>query len=420
MGTNQKTIKLSKWQSEVWRSNARYKVINIGRRGGKTTASGVKIADYASKHDNAIIWYIAPNYKQAKSIMWEMLRELIPKEWVTKTNEQELKIVLKNGTQILLKGAQEPDSLRGVRIDLVIFDEVAFFDYWDEVWKVLRPTMVDSKAEAWFISTPNGFNHFKDLAESHDPDYEYFHYTSYDNPYLDRAELDKMKEEMDEDSFAQEVMGEFRKMSGLIYKEFDRPKHMIELPTIPNDWTWFEALDFGYEHMTAYGQFAVNPTGTEIFLVDGFYQQHFSPSDVAEAIKIKRGGRRFNGSYADNQKMYIAELERQGVPFTPVEKPPDSVKTGIAKVAGLLRTRADTGQPTLRFNKYLDWVADEFERYRWLENKSDGHIKDMPLKRNDDAMDMIRYFATSYREPEDLSWFNATEETEELFTDGWY
>ena len=413
-----KEIKLSPWQSKVWRDDTRYKVINIGRRGGKTTLAGVKIADHAAKNENSIIWYLAPTYLQAKSIMWEMLRELIPKDWVEKTNETELKIVLKNGSQILLKGAQQPDNLRGVRIDLVVFDEVAFFDYWDEVWKVMRPTMVDSEAEALFISTPNGFNHFKDMAESEDPDYQYFHFTSYDNPYLNKDEIEKMRQEMDPDSFAQEVMGEFRKMSGLIYKDFTRDKHMVTIPEGVESWTLFEAIDFGYEHMTAYGQFAVNTTGTEIYMIDGFYEKHLKPTDIAEAIKIKRGNRRFQGSWSDNQKSYISELNDAGLNFLAVDKPPDSVKNGIAKVAGMLQIRADTGKPTLMFNKNLTWLADEAERYRYLENKSDGYIKDMPLKREDDAMDMVRYFAYMFKQPVDYSDFDPMAEANELFGDG--
>ncbi len=49
------------------------------------------------------------------------------------------------------------------------------------------------------------------------------------------------------------------------------------------------------------------------------------------------------------------------------------------------------------FAKHLTWVSDEFEQYRWVQNKNeDSAQKEMPLKREDDAMDMIRYFATSY------------------------
>lgn len=403
-------IKLSDWQTIVIKDTHRFKVINCGRRAGKSFLVSIKLLDFASNHPKSISWYISPNYKQSKTIMWQMLRDIIPQHGILKTNETELKIELKNGSQIILKGAEDPDSLRGVRIDFCVFDEVAFIDRWSEVWKVIRPTLIDSKASCWFISTPNGFNHFKEMYENitkeskavfTPSDYIAFHYTSYDNPYIDKSELENAKQTTDEDSFAQEYMGEFRKMSGLIYKEFDRDKHMINIPPLDTNYTYTRTLDFGFAHKTAIGYFAINSTGTAIYMYDGLYQVGLTENQIADVVRTKDTGKVITNPVADSaQPMSIEQLSQLGVSFSPVEKGPDSVKNGIVKVAELLRIRADTGKPTLMFNKELTWVADEFERYRWMENKSaENVIKEVPNKVNDDAMDMIRYFAMNYRKP---------------------
>jgi len=392
-------IRLSHWQTQVIDDTHRFKVINCGRRAGKSFLVAIKLLDFASSNPKSISWYISPNYKQSKSIMWAMLKDIIPQHGILKTNETELKIELKNGSVILLKGAEDPDSLRGVRIDFCVFDEVAFMDKWDDVWKVVRPTLVDSKAHCWFISTPNGFNHFKDLYEKVDPDWKSFHFTSYDNPYLDLTELNKTKEEMDEDSFEQEFMGEFRKMSGLIYKGFNRDIHMVEIPNLDSNYTFTRDLDFGFAHKTALIYFAISPTGDAIYGYDGLYQSELTINQIADAVKTKDAGKIITNPLADSARPdLIEELARLGVQFNPVEKFQDSVTTGIAKVAELLKVRADTGKPTLMFNKNLTWIADEFERYRWMENKSaDNTIKETPMKVNDDAMDTIRYFALGHR-----------------------
>jgi PBSX family phage terminase large subunit len=395
------TITRSPWQKAVWADQHRYKVINCGRRAGKSTISAIKLLHYATENAGSVVWYVAPTYKQAKNIMWDMLSELIPKQIIRKKNETELTIILVNASKISLKGAETPDSLRGVHIDLAVFDEVAFFDGWDTVWHVMRPTLIDSKAECWFISTPNGFNHFKDMADKQDEDWKYFHYTSYDNPFLDKDELDKTRGEMDEDSFAQEMLGEFRKMSGLIYKEFNRKIHMVDVdPTkFTSDWTFTRALDFGFAHKTALGYFAINPTGDQIIMYDGIYMSRFVTRDISEAIKIKDAHRLISNPVADCESpLQIEELAQEGIHFNPIVKGTDSVKLGITKVASLLRIRPDTGKPTLTFNRSLNWVADEMERYRWMENKTSQAIKESPLKRDDDAMDMIRYFAMSYNQ----------------------
>jgi len=391
------TIRLSKWQSQVFDDPTRYIVINCGRRAGKTFLVVPKILDFASKNPKSIVWYVAPTYKQAKQIMWSMLREMIPIHSIQKKNEQELTILLKNGSEIMLKGAEDPDSLRGVRIDFCVFDECAFMSKWEEDWKVIRPTLVDSKAACWFISTPNGFNHFKDMSERKDNDWKYFHFTSYDNPYLDKQELDDARADLDEDSFQQEFMGEFRKMAGLIYKNFNRDTHLVDLPDLTG-YSHFRALDFGFGHNAALGYFAVNPDGTSIYMYDGLYRNELDTDQLADTIKIKDGQTHITNAWADSaQPQTIKDLSNKGVYFEPVEKGVDSVIKGIANVSALLKIRPDTGKPTLMFSKHLTWVADELEQYRWVQNKNENAPhREVPLKRDDDAADMIRYFATSY------------------------
>lgn len=392
-------ISLSKWQTKVWDDTTRYKVINCGRRAGKSFLVAPKMVEYAAANPKSIVWYVAPNYKQAKAIMWSMLREVVPLHSIAKKNETELTIVLKNGSQIMLKGAEDPDTLRGVRIDLCIFDECAFINKWDDVWKVIRPTLVDSKADVWFISTPNGFNHFKDLAERVEDGWKYYHFTSYDNPYIDDNELDAARAEMDDDSFQQEFMGEFRKMAGLIYKSFNRDIHMVDVPKLDSNYTYYRALDFGFGHNAALGYFAVSPDQTAIYMYDGLYRNALDTEQLADSVKLKDSNKHITGAWADSQApQLIADLVLKGARFEPVEKGPDSVIKGITNVAELLKVRLDTGKPTLMFAKHLDWVANEFEQYRWVQNKNENSAqREMPLKRDDDAMDMIRYFCMSYR-----------------------
>ena len=193
-------------------------------------------------------------------------------------------------------------------------------------------------------------------------------------------------------------------MSGLIYKDFSRDVHMVDVPDLNYNYTFARSLDFGYGHKTALIYFAINSTGDSIYAYDGLYQEGLTESQIAEVVKTKDSKRIMSLFVADSaQPMSIEQLKQFGVHFNPVEKGPDSVKHGIAMVADLLKVRKDTGRPTLMFNRNLTWIADEMERYRWLETKgSDGVIKEVPLKVMDDAMDSLRYFAMSYKKNVDL------------------
>jgi PBSX family phage terminase large subunit len=420
-------VDLSQWQSNVWFDDHRYVVINCGRQAGKSTVMAYKMVDFAAKGKEIIIegkktiapvkvWYVAPTYRQAKNILWEMLMAIIPKEAIKRKNETELKITLINDSTIECKGAEEPDNLRGVGIDLCVFDECAFIKAWEQAWTVMRPILFASKAKCYFISTPNGLqNHFKHLAYNEIIDgkevrlmfdsklHSYHHYTSYDNPYLEKAELDSAKIEMTEDAFAQEIMGEFRKMSGLIYKDFKREIHMVDVPHMDSNWTYTRAIDFGFAHKTALIYFGINPDMTEIYAYDGLYVSNFTESQIADVIKVKDAGKHITNPRADSaQPMTIAGLSNAGAYFIPVEKAKDSVKNGIIKVAEMLRIRRDTGKPTLMFSKHLTWIADEFEKYRWIENKNDRSlVKEIPYKVQDDSMDAIRYMVMSLQSQDD-------------------
>ena len=239
-------INLSDWQVEVVEDSHRYKVINCGRRAGKSFLVSWQMLYYATEHSNSIVWFISPSYKQSKLIMWSMLTDLVPLEIIKSKNETELSMTLLNDSQIVLKGADNPDSLRGVHIDFCVFDETAFIKKWDFVWNVVRPTLIDSKADCWFISTPNGKNHFKDLYEFDDPDWKSFHFTSYDNPYLDKDEIDKARGKMSDEAFAQEFLGEFMTTAGIFFGEFRRETHVVKSFIPRKGSAIVGGLDWGY------------------------------------------------------------------------------------------------------------------------------------------------------------------------------
>src|SRR3990167_5033767 len=239
-------IRLNTWQEKVWDDDHRFLVLNCGRRAGKTVFSALKIASFVQNRPNSVVYYVSPSYKQSKSIMWELLKVYLPRQWIKSSNETELVHELKNGARIELKGADtEPDRLRGVRIDFLICDEVSSFKNWDVVWnKVLRPTLIDSKGRAIFISTPKGYNFWYDLYCNRDVDYKSYTFTSYDNEYIPKEELDKMKSETDTDTFNQEIMAKFTHVSGQVYKEWNFDTNFIRVsydPFLPVHMTF----DFG-------------------------------------------------------------------------------------------------------------------------------------------------------------------------------
>lgn len=215
---------LTKPQSDIFHNDDRFRVVVAGRRFGKTFLSTIELVTQSLKGKSRNCWYVAPTYKAAKEIAWDMLLATIPKEYIQKTNESSLTVTLWNGSVISLKGAEKPDNLRGRSLDFVVLDE--FADMRPEAWyEVLRPSLSDRKGSALFIGTPKGRNHFYDLwtkgIDGAD-DWSGFQYTTIDGGHVAADEIDAAKRDLDERTFNQEYNAQFVNYAGIIYYNFSR------------------------------------------------------------------------------------------------------------------------------------------------------------------------------------------------------
>ena len=175
----------------------------------------------ALQADKGHVFYVAPTQGQARDIMWQTLLELAH-PIVTSSHINNLQIKLVNGATISLKGADRPETMRGVSLKFLVMDEYA--DMKPEVFEqILRPALADQKGGALFIGTPMGRNHFYDLykyAELEDDEsYQSWHFTSYDNELLDPDEIDLAKKSMSSYAFRQEFMASFEARGSEMFKE---------------------------------------------------------------------------------------------------------------------------------------------------------------------------------------------------------
>lgn len=370
--------------------NHRYKVIRCGRRFGKTYFSVTKIIMEAMKKKGDY-WFIAPTYRQAKEIAWRLFLEIVPKGTILKKNETDLSIELLNGSRIALKGSDNPDSLRGVGLDGVVLDEYAFADQYS--WTVISPILQDRKGWAIFISTPNGYNHFYDMYNIKDDDYKSFHYTSYDNPYLDKDELNKEKERMSVERFAQEYEAEFMKRAGAIWPRFSRDIHCVERRQ--PEGTIYGSIDFGFAvgHETAVLWHEVTSKG--VYTFDGFDVSQANIDKIDEMMKAQTAGLQIQGVFPDPARPdLIEELKRRNWPILETKK---DVELGIAKVDEYMTFDPIEKKPKWTISNHLKTAIEQIEQYVWTEVRgTDGKFKQVPKKEKDNFPDSLRYFIFNY------------------------
>ena len=219
---------LSMPQKNICDSDARFRVAVTGRRFGKTHIAMRELARFASQPDK-LVWYVAPSYRMAKNIVWDQLKSKLKElRWVEATNEAELMLRLKSGSKIYLKGADAPDSLRGVGLDFLVMDE--FQDIEPKTFtEVLRPTLSDKKGQALFLGTPRGVGSWSHemytMAKTTD-DWSSFTYTTLDGGNVSEDEIEQAKRDMDQRTFNQEYLASFTTYSGVVYYNWDREKNI--------------------------------------------------------------------------------------------------------------------------------------------------------------------------------------------------
>ena len=214
-------VQLLPWQQEVYSDPTRFKVVAAGRRTGKSRLAAWMLIINALQADKGQVFYVAPTQGQARDIMWQTLLEL-GHPVIAGSHINNLQIRLVNGATISLKGADRPETMRGVSLKFLVMDEYA--DMKPDVWEqILRPALTDQKGSAMFIGTPMGRNHFYELYKlaelSDDPTYKAWHFTSYDNPLLDSNEIDIAKKSMSSYAFRQEFMASFEARGSEMFKE---------------------------------------------------------------------------------------------------------------------------------------------------------------------------------------------------------
>jgi hypothetical protein len=273
---------------EVYMSRHRFRVVVAGRRWGKTQLAKTLIIKYA-RIRKRLIWYVAPSYRMAKQIMWPELMESIPRRWIKKINETTLSILLINGTRIELKGADNPDSLRGVGVHFLVMDEVQDID--PEAWKkVLRPTLASTGGHAVFIGTPKSYNFLYDLymkgqkVESQDKGrWKSWQFPTLTSPFIAEKEIEEARLDMDPKSFAQEFEASFETMSGRVYYPFDRKVHaQADRPFNPNLEIWV-GQDFNIDPMSSV-ILQPQPTG-DVWAVDEIVLKSASTEDVCDELE---------------------------------------------------------------------------------------------------------------------------------------
>lgn len=384
-------------QEEVVRDKHRFRVLNWGRKSGKTEIAIEELIGFAivpsPYHDKPPkISYIGETRKEAKRIAWDRAKLRTKPIWYKDPNETNLELYLKvNKTRpgspeystIFFDGWENVNALIGEEFDFLVMDEVAKFrNFWTGWFNTLRPTLTPRRGAALFISRPQGLNHWYDLCQlqAKNEAFRTFYCTAYDNPFIAREEIEESRRDLPEDQFAQEYLGEFRKMQGLVYKEFSRSVSLFDDTTIrPQILEVIGGIDFGFTNPSVILKIEHDIENHYWLTVEWYHAGKTTPELIEQARTM--GINIFYPDPAEPDR--IEEMKRAGLNVREVSK---DIERGIDSVRELFKAKR------LHIHANCLQTIAELETYRYPDKKNaDDNEAELPIKKKDHAMDALRY-----------------------------
>lgn len=334
----QVTIELPELHQGIILDTSRYKILNAGRgfaKSGLLLADGVIDLTVNYKHPNGKpaqnrIVYGAPTYKEGREIIWERAKEQFEPFRDGRANESRLEIPLINKGMFIIKGCDNPDSLRGPYMTKFLGDEAAFHKQ-GYLMKIVRPMLGKVRPFGRFTlaSTPNGRNEFFDFfhrgqstADEH-ADWASWQYTSVQGGFMDPDEVEAGRKEMTYEEWRQEYFAEFLTPTDMVYYKFDRRKHGRSVNFVPDltvHWAWdfnvkpavHSVLSHVHKNKTfIFDEICVGNTPSNI---DEFCERY--PKDRVAAIKLYGD---YNGTIGTSGTTDFMEIQKtladRGYPF---------------------------------------------------------------------------------------------------------
>lgn len=363
------------WQQKVIADKTRFKVVVAGRRCGKSRLAAVTLIIEALQcPQGSGVMYVAPTQGQARVIIWNVLME-IGREVIASAHVNNSEITLVNGAVIYVRGADRPDTLRGVSLSYCVLDEYA--DMKPSAWEqVIRASLADKRGRAMFIGTPKGRNHFYDIfkmgEDDSKPEWASWSFTTADNELIHPDEIAEAKRTMSSFAFKQEFMASFDNSGTDLFKE-----EWIKYGKEPTGGLYFMAVDLaGFEAVaTQAGNAKARLDQTAISIVkvtdEGKWfvkKIEYGRWDVREtAVRILKNIREYRpiatgiekGSLMNAVMPYLSDLMRKHNTFSHIQHLTHGNRTKYDRIIWALQGMFEHGRIILNIEEDWDVFKDQ-------------------------------------------------------------
>jgi hypothetical protein len=210
-------------------SKAKVKVIAKGRRFGLTKGYANFIIERMLDGISPILWVdtVLGNIdRYVERYIMPVLSKLPSQYWKWRQQKKELQIF---ESRLDMRSADRPELIEGFAYRLIVLNEAGIILKDEYLWEnTIRPMTLDFDPDILIGGTPKGQNLFHDLKvkaqDDKDPrykDWEFFHFTSYDNPYIDAKVIQDLEADLPDHVRRQEIFAEFLEDSASVFRNVD-------------------------------------------------------------------------------------------------------------------------------------------------------------------------------------------------------
>lgn len=403
---------ISEAQRFYFKSQAATRWLFGGNLSGKTYNNMMDLAELVlnvhpfRKSDRGAHWAGIETWEQVRDILWEgYLKQMIPayhiKDILYGQDKVPRKLFLDTGHTIEFKAFNQGRTLfQGRAIRSAHYDEQCLRDFQGILNETQARLMTYDGYLSWSMTPIIPQALLEERIEKLPATDETFHFNLNDNRksrggFINDSRIDDLIDEWPEEVQATRIEGRFASFYGAVYRSFNRKIHIVKPFKIPEGWTLYRGIDFGFTNPFVCLWLAKDKD-ENWYVYREYYRAKTGIQEHIANIKARSQQERYTGTFADPENAEDrAELKKYGIP-TMVAR--NDIARGIEMVQSKLKVKGN-GKPSLYIFNTCVHTGREFGMYQYPQGTVSRDPKDLPIPKDDHTLDVVRYILYTVLRP---------------------
>jgi len=389
----------------VINSTAKWNIAHGSVRSGKTVGTLFRFMHAIDQCPDSDIWMVGHSsdtiYQNAIRLVFESPEFAIYKPFCTwASGKRQLKYKDKTIGTLGAKDEGAIGSFQGKTFSLCYCDEMTL--YPESIIDMIDTRLSKPHSMGFASMNPSHPGHkikkWIDNAEAGDKNYYSLHFTLDDNPYVDESYKQRIRDSLSGLFYKRNYLGLWCLAEGAIFDFFDRKVHVLNKPPVAAEY-WIASIDYGSVNpfcclLIGVSTGKYTQTGKRMWVEKEYYydpkvtgrqktNSEFA-TDVYEFLELYAVKNIYIDPSAAAMKL---ELQRKGMHVVEAD---NDVENGIQTMTSEMK------KGNLYVLEECKNTIREIESYVW-DNKAAERGLDAPMKKNDHAVDALRYAIQTHK-----------------------